>query len=265
MIILFWHSQIRGEMCRACLDRSFGEAFWPTLVLGWWGLVSFFATLFFLPYDLVHYLLTRGSYGKEPDAGSGARLGMAIGVGALGLLTPMCLGPYLLLAALGTLPDAWGPQPDDASARRWPGVCDGTVDHAAPAYDPGAPHASALRHAEDGWRVSPDLVPVAWRTSDDPAALVICIHGEHERVIETCESGARRFAYPRDVRIVEARSGREITRTTVEGADAPAPCALADTLPHPDTARLSGARVQDTQLAPAIEALAARGLPALAP
>jgi hypothetical protein len=37
MVIVFLHKQFRGDMCRACLDRTFSDAFWPTLFLGWCG------------------------------------------------------------------------------------------------------------------------------------------------------------------------------------------------------------------------------------
>ena len=57
-IVLMFHKRIHGSMCRSCIDRLFWEYTLTTLVLGWWGVISFFLTPCNLIHNVVRYLFT---------------------------------------------------------------------------------------------------------------------------------------------------------------------------------------------------------------
>src|SRR5271154_3359551 len=41
-VVLMFHRQINGKLCRECVDKYFWEYTLITLFAGWWGLISFF-------------------------------------------------------------------------------------------------------------------------------------------------------------------------------------------------------------------------------
>src|SRR5436309_2115152 len=43
-IVMFFHKRIGGYMCRNCVNKYFSEYSLMTLFLGWWGVISVFAT-----------------------------------------------------------------------------------------------------------------------------------------------------------------------------------------------------------------------------
>ena len=43
-IVMFFHRRIGGLFCRNCVNKYFTQYFFVTLTLGWWGLISVFAT-----------------------------------------------------------------------------------------------------------------------------------------------------------------------------------------------------------------------------
>jgi hypothetical protein len=47
---------VSGNLCRACIGRSFWRMTTITLLFGWWHLFSFFTTLFVLPSNLKNYV-----------------------------------------------------------------------------------------------------------------------------------------------------------------------------------------------------------------
>ena len=49
-------STIRGWLCRRCIGRYFWEYTPTTLLLGWWGVISFFETLYILPANVIEYI-----------------------------------------------------------------------------------------------------------------------------------------------------------------------------------------------------------------
>lgn len=55
MIVLMQHSRIETHLCRRCIDEVFWNYTLTTLLLGWWGVMSFFITPFILLYNLYSY------------------------------------------------------------------------------------------------------------------------------------------------------------------------------------------------------------------
>ena len=55
-----FHKSIKGNLCKDCIN----EHFWPftgiTLVLGWWGLISFIVTPFMLLNNIGRYVASLG-------------------------------------------------------------------------------------------------------------------------------------------------------------------------------------------------------------
>jgi hypothetical protein len=77
-----------GELCRSCLHGAFARHMLGNLVLGWWGMISFFMTWYFLGKNVVQY--TRALRELSP-AGSAAAPTMPAeisGAAAEELLTP---------------------------------------------------------------------------------------------------------------------------------------------------------------------------------
>ena len=56
LIILRFPSSIKGALCRACIDKYFWKMSLISLFFGWWGVISFFWTLFTLPMNVITYL-----------------------------------------------------------------------------------------------------------------------------------------------------------------------------------------------------------------
>jgi hypothetical protein len=54
-----WSGRIRGWLCRRCIDKHFWEYTLTTLFLGWWGVISFFTTLYILPSNIATYVSAR--------------------------------------------------------------------------------------------------------------------------------------------------------------------------------------------------------------
>jgi hypothetical protein len=58
-LVMRFHKKISGNLCRNCIDKYFWEYTLITFFFGWWGIISFFFTLFILPSNLVTFLSTR--------------------------------------------------------------------------------------------------------------------------------------------------------------------------------------------------------------
>jgi hypothetical protein len=54
-VIMFFHKRIGGEFCRNCVNKYFREYGLMTLFLGWWGIISVFATPIVLLIDIFNY------------------------------------------------------------------------------------------------------------------------------------------------------------------------------------------------------------------
>lgn len=49
---------VKGKLCKKCIKQYFWKFSITTLFLGWWGVISFFATAFFLLNNIFRYLMT---------------------------------------------------------------------------------------------------------------------------------------------------------------------------------------------------------------
>jgi len=54
----------QGQLCRSCLDRAFWHHTLRNVTLGWWGLISFFLTWYFLAGNLIAYVRARSELGE---------------------------------------------------------------------------------------------------------------------------------------------------------------------------------------------------------
>jgi len=54
-VVMFFHKRIGGLFCRNCVNKYFGQYTLTTLFLGWWGIISLFATPVVLIIDIVNY------------------------------------------------------------------------------------------------------------------------------------------------------------------------------------------------------------------
>ncbi len=54
-----------GQLCRSCLNHAFWHHTLRNVTLGWWGMISFFMTWYFLIGNLIAYSRARSELGKE--------------------------------------------------------------------------------------------------------------------------------------------------------------------------------------------------------
>ncbi len=67
-LVMRWRKSIEADLCRACIDGYFWQFTLITAVLGWWGVFSFFTTLYTLPNNIIRFLGTRGMPGVPTGA-----------------------------------------------------------------------------------------------------------------------------------------------------------------------------------------------------
>jgi hypothetical protein len=60
MLVMRQHREVKGNLCKDCINSNFWKMTGTTLVLGWWGTISFVFTLFILPNNIIRYLGTLG-------------------------------------------------------------------------------------------------------------------------------------------------------------------------------------------------------------
>lgn len=69
LLVLRFGTETRGAMCSSCLHSTFWRNTLITLFFGWWGIISFFVTLFILPMNVVNYVQALMNF---PEPGSAA-------------------------------------------------------------------------------------------------------------------------------------------------------------------------------------------------
>lgn len=88
-LIMRFHRQIRGQLCRNCINDHFARTTLITSFLGWWGVISCILTPFLLLNNLIRYLfcLSLQPPPNQPSRGTAqAELAWCVGGCALGLL-----------------------------------------------------------------------------------------------------------------------------------------------------------------------------------
>ncbi|MBS0243916.1 MAG: hypothetical protein JSS20_17215 [Proteobacteria bacterium] len=79
-LVMFFHRRIGGLFCRDCAMKYFREYSLKTLVLGWWGIISLFATPVVLLTNIANYLFRARSIAPVPAGAAAPTLtGEAIG------------------------------------------------------------------------------------------------------------------------------------------------------------------------------------------
>ncbi len=58
-LVLRFHKKVSGNLCRNCIDKYFWEYTLITFFFGWWGIISFFFTLFILPSNVITFIGSR--------------------------------------------------------------------------------------------------------------------------------------------------------------------------------------------------------------
>jgi len=56
MFVVRRQMSVKGKMCKKCINKYFLQYTLINLFLGWWGLISFFATCFFMINNIVRYI-----------------------------------------------------------------------------------------------------------------------------------------------------------------------------------------------------------------
>ena len=73
-----FHKRCEGNLCKSCVSKYFWEYTLITLFFGWWGVISFFVTPFFLINNLVRYLGSLRQSDKDlafaPSSATGLKL-----------------------------------------------------------------------------------------------------------------------------------------------------------------------------------------------
>jgi len=66
-IFMRFSKHMGGHFCKDCSNQYFWSFTGITLFLGWWGLISFFYTLFALPNNIINYIGTFGLESPDPN------------------------------------------------------------------------------------------------------------------------------------------------------------------------------------------------------
>src|SRR5262249_8594880 len=59
-LVIRFPKVVHGDLCKRCVSKYYWEYTLVTAVLGWWGVISFWVTLYILPANTVQYLRTIG-------------------------------------------------------------------------------------------------------------------------------------------------------------------------------------------------------------
>jgi hypothetical protein len=99
---------VSGQLCKLCIDKFFFRFTTVTMLLGWWGLLSFFYSAVAIPANVINWAGSIGMVAPPDDVDSfrdrRARASVAIGAGSLGAALA------LLTLALGALLSTTGDQ-----------------------------------------------------------------------------------------------------------------------------------------------------------
>jgi hypothetical protein len=55
-LFIRFHKRYEGNLCSPCINKVFCEYTLVTLFFGWWGVISFFVTPYFLLNNVIRYL-----------------------------------------------------------------------------------------------------------------------------------------------------------------------------------------------------------------
>jgi hypothetical protein len=72
VLIMRFSKSIKGDLCKSCVHHYFWELTMMSMLLGWWGIISFFLNIFFIGNNVIRYL---GCLGMAPVGQRHARGG----------------------------------------------------------------------------------------------------------------------------------------------------------------------------------------------
>lgn len=55
-LLLRFHKSIKGRLCKKCITKTFWNYTLTNLFLGWWGVISFLITPFYIVNNIFRYL-----------------------------------------------------------------------------------------------------------------------------------------------------------------------------------------------------------------
>lgn len=58
MLLARTQQSVKGKLCKNCINKYFKKFTLTSLFLGWWGVISFFATALFIINNIFRYLTT---------------------------------------------------------------------------------------------------------------------------------------------------------------------------------------------------------------
>jgi len=100
-IVLRFPRTISGQLCKFCIDKYFFRFTAVTMLLGWWGVISFFYSLVAIPANVISWMGSFGMVTPQPDVDSfrekRTRASVAVALGAVAAAVA------LLTLALGAL------------------------------------------------------------------------------------------------------------------------------------------------------------------
>jgi hypothetical protein len=89
-IIIRFSKCVRGDLCKSCIHRYFWEVTSINLMLGWWGIISFFLNIGFIINNVVRYLSCLNMAPVDQGPGAGASYGYGGEAGRDGTRCPHC-------------------------------------------------------------------------------------------------------------------------------------------------------------------------------
>jgi hypothetical protein len=69
-IFVRFSKNVEGNLCKDCISNIFWKFTPTTLILGWWGIISFFVTIFYLLKNIGVYLASLGMEDTKQYAGN---------------------------------------------------------------------------------------------------------------------------------------------------------------------------------------------------
>jgi hypothetical protein len=93
-----------GQLCRSCLKRAFWHHTLRNVTLGWWGMISFFMTWYFLVSNLMNFMRAQSELGQARPR-EASRATVATGDEAQRILGPFEHNVRMLLRS-GDAPEA---------------------------------------------------------------------------------------------------------------------------------------------------------------
>jgi len=98
MLVIRRHSSVKGNLCKNCIDHYFWDMTIKTLILGWWGIISFFLNCVFVINNVLRYIGTLGmrrpSSGRHSGTSPGLKMMGVVLLGAGIIISLIVMGVF---------------------------------------------------------------------------------------------------------------------------------------------------------------------------